>query len=272
MKFHERSVLPYCHGASPVDKEGYLQKKGELNTSYQRRWFVLKGNLLFYFERRFERDPLGFIVLEGCSVELCESEEEFAFALVYKDPGLRMYKMAAESQASLEAWIKVLLAASYNYLKMLVGDLQRQYKELCPSTNEAVFPCDTLLTLLSPDSFLCVPGSGEASKTGRGRSQSTGAVESVVQAKPPKKSPKMWAKRVHPAPNSTRVEAPHSLPRDPAVGPEDGGTIPWEEFAQLHMFFGEQVLLLRRTWQEQQAQQRGPDVPDEADKDLIDWG
>jgi len=28
-------------------------KKGELNTSYQKRWCVLTGNLFFYFEKRW---------------------------------------------------------------------------------------------------------------------------------------------------------------------------------------------------------------------------
>lgn len=52
----------------PVDLEGWLNKRGEVNKSWQRRWFVLKGNLLFYFERKGDREPLGMIILEGCTV------------------------------------------------------------------------------------------------------------------------------------------------------------------------------------------------------------
>uniref|UniRef100_A0A669PTB9 PH domain-containing protein n=1 Tax=Phasianus colchicus TaxID=9054 RepID=A0A669PTB9_PHACC len=47
------------------------------HTAYHRRWFVLKGNMLFYFEERESREPVGVIVLEGCTVELCDSAEEF---------------------------------------------------------------------------------------------------------------------------------------------------------------------------------------------------
>ena len=44
--------------------------------NFQRRWFVLRGNLLFYFEKKSERsDPAGVIVLEGCTVELAEEEQ-----------------------------------------------------------------------------------------------------------------------------------------------------------------------------------------------------
>lgn len=263
MKFHERSVLPYCHGHSPVDKEGYLNKKGELNTSYQRRWFVLKGNLLFYFERRGERDPLGLIVLEGCSVELCESDEEFAFALVYNDPGLRMYKMAAESQASLEAWIKVLLAASYNYLKMLVGDLKRQYEELSLLSGKAALPGNALL---SPDFSFWGPQGDGVVKCNMGNTGSGG------QAKPPKRSPKMWAKRVHPAPCGVRLEAPGQfleVVTGNAAPLPQGKEIGLEDFTLLHRVFGEEVVLLRRAWQEKQV---GPDIPDGKDEDLIDLG
>lgn len=52
----------------PVDREGWLQKRGEVNKNWQRRYFVLKGNLLFYFEKKGDREPLGVIILEGCTI------------------------------------------------------------------------------------------------------------------------------------------------------------------------------------------------------------
>lgn len=30
-----------------------------VNKAFQRRWFVLKGNLLFYYEKRGHPEPLG---------------------------------------------------------------------------------------------------------------------------------------------------------------------------------------------------------------------
>uniref|UniRef100_A0A3Q0S5J9 Sesquipedalian n=1 Tax=Amphilophus citrinellus TaxID=61819 RepID=A0A3Q0S5J9_AMPCI len=126
MKIDEK-VLTYFESCnSPVDKEGYLYKK--IKTSYQKRWFVLKGNLLFYKERQTDRDLIGVIVLEGCTVQLCESEENFAFSLVWSEPGLRTYKFAAEDQASQESWIKALLSASHSYLALLVMEMESKYK------------------------------------------------------------------------------------------------------------------------------------------------
>ncbi|KAI3365295.1 hypothetical protein L3Q82_010378 [Scortum barcoo] len=70
MKFDEKILTHFESCNSPVDKEGYLYKKGEIKTSYQKRWCVLKGNLLFYKDRQSDRDVTGVIVLEGCTVQL----------------------------------------------------------------------------------------------------------------------------------------------------------------------------------------------------------
>ena len=68
---------------------------------------MLRGNLLFYFEKRIEGqkgggggDPSGVIVLEGCTVELAEEEQEkpFAFKIAFHGEGKRTYVAATESQ------------------------------------------------------------------------------------------------------------------------------------------------------------------------------
>lgn len=89
---------------------------------------MLKGNLLFYKDRPTDRDLVGVLVLEGCTVQLCESEEQFAFCLLWSEPGLRTYKFAAEDQSSLESWIKALLSASHSYLALLVADMEKKYR------------------------------------------------------------------------------------------------------------------------------------------------
>lgn len=58
----------YLATSPPIDLEGWLQKRGEVNKSWQRRYFVLKGNLLFYFEKKGDREPIGVIILEGCTI------------------------------------------------------------------------------------------------------------------------------------------------------------------------------------------------------------
>lgn len=130
MKLNERSVAHYATCDSPPDKTGFLFKKGERNTAYHRRWFVLKGNMLFYFEERDGREPIGVIILEGCTVELCESAEEFAFAIKFDCAKARVYKMAAENQAAMESWVKALSRASFDYMRLVVKELERQLEEI----------------------------------------------------------------------------------------------------------------------------------------------
>lgn len=130
MKLNERSVAYYATCNSPPDKTGFLCKKGERNSAYHRRWFVLKGNMLFYFEDRESREPIGVIVLEGCTVELCESAEEFAFAVKFDCAKARAYKMAADSQVAMESWVKALSRASFDYMRLVVRELEKQLEEI----------------------------------------------------------------------------------------------------------------------------------------------
>uniref|UniRef100_A0A8C8VET5 Sesquipedalian n=1 Tax=Pelusios castaneus TaxID=367368 RepID=A0A8C8VET5_9SAUR len=138
MKLNERSVAHYATCDSPADHAGFLHKRVERHhhhhhhhhtTSYHRRWFILKGNLLFYFEDRESREPLGLVVLEGCTVELCEAAEEFAFAIRFDDAGAKAYVLVADCQAAMEAWVKALSRASFDYMRLVVRELEKQLED-----------------------------------------------------------------------------------------------------------------------------------------------
>lgn len=126
MKLNERSLASYATSAAPADSQGFLFKRGGRHAAYQRRWFVLRGNMLFYFEDAASREPVGVIVLEGCTVELVEAAEEFAFAVRFAGARARTYQLAAESQAAMEQWVKALSRASFHYLRVVVRELERQ--------------------------------------------------------------------------------------------------------------------------------------------------
>ncbi|XP_058137361.1 sesquipedalian-1 [Dasypus novemcinctus] len=126
MKLNERSLASYATSAAPADNAGFLHKRGGRHAAFQRRWFVLRGNMLFYFEEPGSREPVGVIVLEGCTVELVEAAADFAFALRFAGPRARTYVLAAESQAALEAWVKALSRASFHYLRLVLRELERQ--------------------------------------------------------------------------------------------------------------------------------------------------
>ena len=74
---------------SPVDKEGWLLKKAPDAPShgrgFQKRYFSLKGNLLFYFDKKGDKEPLGVIIMEGCTVELVEvPDQAYTFGIHFQ--------------------------------------------------------------------------------------------------------------------------------------------------------------------------------------------
>lgn len=60
--------------------------------------------------------------------ELTE-EEAYSFKIVFQCEGGRTYYLCTNSQASMEAWMKALACASYDYMKLMVAELQRQLDE-----------------------------------------------------------------------------------------------------------------------------------------------
>jgi len=132
MKINESTLVTYATSSScPTDKEGWLWKRGEVNKNFQKRYFVLKGNLLFYFEKRYDKEPIGVIIIEGCTIELAEEEQEMcAFKIVFHGEGRRTYYLGTESQEIVEDWMKFLASASYDYMKLMVMELQQKLAEI----------------------------------------------------------------------------------------------------------------------------------------------
>lgn len=62
--------------------------------------------------------------------ELSEDEDQFSFKIMFHGPGNRSYILGAESQESMEQWMKSLACSSYDYMKLMVADLQRQLDEM----------------------------------------------------------------------------------------------------------------------------------------------
>ena len=133
MKLNDKNVASFAVCSSPVDKEGYLSKKGDLNKGFQRRWFVLKGNLLFYFEKKQDKEPLGVIVLEACSVQ-ASSQAKYSFEISFDGQGTRTYILVADCDEDMQSWLKAISHSSYEYLRSIVDELQRRVDVLTSSS------------------------------------------------------------------------------------------------------------------------------------------
>ncbi|XP_054167973.1 sesquipedalian-1-like [Oppia nitens] len=143
MKINERTLVQAVHSRqTPIDRCGWLYKRGEVNKSFQKRWCVLKGNLFYYFEKKTSSEPIGVIILEGCRIEVAEHETEmFAFNIDFgcdqqmsaqsqSSTQLRTYVFGTDSQQDMESWMKALSCASYDYLKMIVTELQTKLDDI----------------------------------------------------------------------------------------------------------------------------------------------
>ncbi|CAG9784038.1 unnamed protein product [Diatraea saccharalis] len=157
MKINEKNLTAFASSATPVDRDGWLDMRGEIGKSYQKRWFMLKGNLLFYFDKKGDKEPVGVIILEGCTIELTE-EEAYSFKIVFQCEGGRTYFLCTNSQASMEAWMKTLACASYDYMKLMVAELQRQLDE---AQAEAAAEAAALVTITPPEEEPKVPPRGQ---------------------------------------------------------------------------------------------------------------
>ncbi|XP_006865558.1 PREDICTED: sesquipedalian-1 [Chrysochloris asiatica] len=213
MKLNERSLASYATCNTPADNSGFLYKKGGRHTSYHRRWFVLRGNMLFYFEDQASREPVGVIILEGCTVELVEAAEEFAFAVRFAGTRARTYVLAAESQASMEGWVKALSRASFDYLRLVVRELEQQLAAVraggCPPLPRRP------RALLSKENGCAV-----------------------------------WSTEL---PTTPMVTNNGSRPGPPPLPPRRRPSVPNEppdraSFAQLHEWYGQEVRALRDQW------------------------
>ncbi|MFT7805068.1 sesquipedalian-1, partial [Arapaima gigas] len=253
MKLNERSVAHYATCDSPPDKTGFLFKKGERNTAYHRRWFILKGNMLFYFEDRESREPIGVIVLEGCTVELCESVEEFAFAIKFDCAKARVYKLAAESQAGMESWVKALSRASFDYMRLVVRELERQLEEMQSRLSRKPSQQTSRPKAFSP------PGTTAVTAPWHGRahheeilllpssSRENGVAWSKPSSLPKEGNDSSYGMGPPPVPPRRRGASGFSV--SSMESPVSPGTVC---FAKLHDWYGKEVADLRLEWLQSQ--------------------
>ncbi|TRY98234.1 hypothetical protein DNTS_035201 [Danionella cerebrum] len=261
MKIHEKILTYYLSCTSPVDKEGYLYKK---------------GNLLFYQERPGDRNLLGVIVLEGCMVQACEAEGRFCFSLVFTGPGLRTYRLAAEDQLGQESWIASLFCASHIYLSMIVRDLERRYEEvkqdkgLSTETPEVTSASSTIMASWNTGQPYFVHENSIVPRDGRSYSSNSVPLPNrpisynlhapPIQVKATnKRSPKLWPKRNA---HVTPLNGPAPFGEWPVVGFD-----PLEEFSKLHEYYGNEIKQIREDWLKKKRRDMGC-----AEEDLIDLG
>jgi len=108
-----------CSSPTPstplVVAEGFLLKRGKQLGAFSRRYFVLQGNVLWWYNRFGDPDSIrGALKLKGCQVQRAEEETRngFPFCFLVKAIGEREYCFQASSSEECKKWVKAIEEAS----------------------------------------------------------------------------------------------------------------------------------------------------------------
>jgi len=102
--------LPTAASLRNPDKAGWLQKQGGFVKAFRRRWFVLKGDSLYYFTTPTTDTPNGAIRLDGAFIQLADEHTNRSHSFGIFHPTRRTFFVAAQSRAEMSQWIEVLQA------------------------------------------------------------------------------------------------------------------------------------------------------------------
>lgn len=96
---------------SPPDKDGWLTKQGGSIKTWKKRWFVLKGQQVYYFKSNKDNVVTGVIDLEPDSFvkeEPAAKKKKNMFSVGTKK---RIFFIAAETPEDMTSWIEAIKTA-----------------------------------------------------------------------------------------------------------------------------------------------------------------
>jgi hypothetical protein len=132
MKVNDKHLALLCQDQQ-CDKAGYVYKRGVFfNTEFKKRWFVLKGNLLFYFKSKAGlTDPTGVIFLEDATVDInpIVSQPNFYYEFTVNfhcGNDHRSYQLATKTKEATDEWVQAIRVAGFSNLKEKLDAIQME--------------------------------------------------------------------------------------------------------------------------------------------------
>ena len=128
----EINKISLCHFASSTDgttKQGYLQIEAKEFQQHKDLWCSLKGNLLFYFNCDGDIQPIGVIVLEQCSVKICDISKQFSFSVEFSQSQVS-YIIVSQSREDMEDWVRAISRSSHAFISEMIEDMEKTLKRL----------------------------------------------------------------------------------------------------------------------------------------------
>ncbi|GMH54726.1 hypothetical protein TrST_g5688 [Triparma strigata] len=97
----------------------YLFKKGDKHKSWNRRYFEVKQQILYYFEEPTDEHPSGVIPLDGCTVKLPIDNAQFfeehqdpkiqdCWEFWISHPHRRLFSLCTTTKDERSAWVKTI--------------------------------------------------------------------------------------------------------------------------------------------------------------------
>lgn len=91
------------------DKDGWLTKQGGSWKNWKRRWFVLKGDSLYYFKTQKDVEETGIIELTRESVARDEpKKKKYAFSVATSPDAKRIFFMFPDTSQETQQWLNAL--------------------------------------------------------------------------------------------------------------------------------------------------------------------
>lgn len=94
------------------DMEGWLYKQGDKYKTWNKRWFVLKANNLFYFKSPSAVRMKGIINLKGYRIEVDETIHVGKYCFMAHHPKERTFYFYTDFEKSMKEWLKALMKAT----------------------------------------------------------------------------------------------------------------------------------------------------------------
>ena len=113
-------------------RKGWLTKQGKENTlSYKRRWFMLDGSLLIYYEHQEPSSAVGAILLDGATVEegpVTTAPKGYSFRITTRSR--RVITLLAEDVEDREEWINSIKTSAHGYSTAEVESYREEAERL----------------------------------------------------------------------------------------------------------------------------------------------
>lgn len=97
---------------SAPDVEGWLYKQGDKYKTWNKRWFVLKSNNLFYFKSPKAIRMKGIINLKGYRIDVDDSIHPGKYCFKAQHDRERTFYFATEHEKDMRRWLKALMKAT----------------------------------------------------------------------------------------------------------------------------------------------------------------